>query len=219
MQLTITFAFELISLITVIFFAIKKRDKLLKFFVPFLFITVVVEFTGWWLTIHNGSWKFALYNVFTALEFIFYAILFFTYLNRPALKKVIRWFFPLFIAGFFINILFIQGLNKTFNNYIFLLGSFCILVFCCFYFYESIQSEKIEEQLSKQPFFWVTSGLLINYLGSVIINALFEYLTTNNLQFEGRNIYIIINNTLNVILYSSFCIAFYLCPDSSKTYS
>jgi hypothetical protein len=79
--------------------------------------------------------------------------------------------------------------------------------------------DKIDQQLSKQAFFWICSGLLIYYLGSVIINALFEYLRNNDLGEEGKKIYGTINHTLNVILYSSFCIAFFLCPNNKKTSS
>lgn len=218
MQLTVTFGFEVLSLIVAIFFYTRKRDKLLLYFIPFLLLTVIIEFTGWWWTVNGGRWKFAMYNIFTPIEFIFYASLFYIHFKNQLFKKIILWFYPLFILAFALNIGLIQGLNKTFNNYIFLLGSFCILVFCCFFFYESVLPDKIDQQLSRQPFFWVCSGLLINYLGSVIINALFEYLTSNDLQLEGKRIYIIINNSLNVILYSSFCIAFYLCPNNKKTY-
>jgi hypothetical protein len=115
-----------------------------------------------------------------------------------------------------LNMLFVQGFNKTFNTYTFLFGSFFIVVCCCCYFYESVLPDKIDQQLSKQPFFWISSGLLIFYLGSVIINALFEYLRSNDLQAQGVRIYGIINHSLNVILYTSFCIAFYLCRNNRK---
>jgi len=216
MELTVTFGFEIISLLIALFFYIQKRNKILKYFIPFLFLTVIVEFTGWWWTVHNGPWKFAMYNIFTPVEFLFYAFLFYIHLNKPIFKKIILFFSPVFILCTVLNMLWIQGINNTFNNYIFLLGSFCVVVFCCLYFYESVLPDKIDLQLSLQPFFWICSGLLINYLGSVIINALFEYLTSNDLQSEGRRIYITINNSLNVILYSSFCIAFYLCPNHKK---
>jgi hypothetical protein len=215
MQLTITFLFELIALICSIAFYLKKRHKLILWFMSFLLLTVLIEFTGWWLTIHHGKWKYAMYNIFTPIEFLFYAFLFYVHLKK--LKVLILVFYPFFIIATIFNTLFIQGINSTFNTYIFLLGSFCMVVFCCTYYYESVLPEKVDQQLSKQPFFWIVSGLLINYLGSVIINALFQYLTSNDLQVEGRRIYTIINNTLNVILYSSFCIAFFLCPNNKKT--
>jgi hypothetical protein len=97
------------------------------------------------------------------------------------------------------------------------LGSFFIVVFCLFYFYESILPDQINSKLSMQPFFWICIGLLLFYLGSVIINALFEYLRSNDLYKEGVRIYAIINQSLNVILYCSFSISFFLCRNNRKT--
>ncbi len=189
------------------------------YFIPFLFVTVVVEFLGWWWTYHFDVGKHGMYNLFTTVEFIFYTFLFYTHFTRRIFKTLSLIFIPVFILLSLLNILFMQGLNTTFNTYTFLVGSFFIVVFCCCFFYESVQPEKIDDQLSKQPLFWIASGLLIYYLGSVIINALFEYLRSNDLRDQGMRIYGIINKSLNVILYSSFCIAFYLCPNNRKTYS
>lgn len=189
------------------------------YFIPFLFLTAIVEIIGRWGQLPKDFGKYAMYNIFTSIEFLFYSYLFYIHLNKPALKKVPLFFIPVYIISVSLNILFIQGFNKTFHSYTFLLGSFFIVVFCCCFFYESVLPEKIDEQLSRQPFFWICCGLLIFYLGSVIINALFEYLKSNDLRVEGRRIYDLINRSLNVILYSSFCIAFYLCPDNRKKYS
>lgn len=216
MQLTISFFFEVLGLFSASILYYKKRNKLLLYFIPFLFITVSVEFTGWWLTVSKGFGKYILYNIFMILEFVFYSFLFKIHFKKRIFKKMILFFIPLFILLALLNALFIQGANKTFNTYAFLLGSFWIVVFCCCYFYESVLPEQIDQQLSQQPFFWICSGLLIYYLGSVIINALFEYLVRNDLLEEGQRIYKIINNSLNVILYSSFIISFFLCRNHKK---
>jgi hypothetical protein len=213
--------FEIIGLLTSLILYLKKRNKLLLYFIPFLVITVSVELVAWVLTSKNSvsgylSFRYAMYNIFTALEFLFYSFLFYIHLKKPVFKKIVYLFFPVYSILVLINFLFVQGLTKTFHTYTFLLGSFFLVVFCCLYFYESVQPDKVEDQLSKQPFFWISSGLLIYYLGSVIINALFQYLTTNDLRIEGQKIYSIINNSLNVILYSSFCIAFFLCRNHRK---
>lgn len=189
------------------------------YFIPFLFLTVAVELMGYGGTFYKGFGKFAMYNIFTTLEFVFYTFLFLMHLKTPLFKKITLLFIPLYLLAVVLNLAFIQGLNKTFHSYTFLLGSFFMVVFCCCFFYESVLPDQIDQQLSKQPFFWICSGLIIFYLGSVIINALFEYLISNDLQSEGKRIYNIINRSLNVILYSSFCIAFYLCPSHKKTYS
>jgi hypothetical protein len=214
----ISLSFETLSLLTAIVFYTQKRNKILLYFIPFLLLTVMVELIGWWITARKGSGKYALYNIFFTIEFIFYAFIFFLHLNNKTFKKIVLLFIPAFILAVLLNSFFIQGVNKTLA-YTSLIGSFFVVLFCCLFFYESILPDQIDQHLSKQPFFWICSGLLIFYLGSVIINALFEYLISNDLQEQGKRIYSIITHSLNVILYSTFCIAFYLCPNNKKTYS
>lgn len=215
MLFSIDLYFQIISLLVAIFLYTRKRNKIILYFIPFLLTTVLIELVGWWY-LSKVIRNYAMYNVFTTLEFLFYSMLFYQHFKKPVLKKMILVFVPTFIVLVVLNMLFVQGFNKTFNTYTFLLGSFFIVVCCCCYFYESVLPDKIDQQLSKQPFFWISSGLLIFYLGSVIINALFEYLRSNDLQAQGVRIYGIINHSLNVILYSSFCIAFYLCRNNKK---
>lgn len=219
MRFSFDFYFQILSLLTSIFYYFKRRNKIPQFFIPFLFLTVTVESFGIWGVFHEKFTKMAMYNVFTTLEFAFYSFLFYINFTKLIFKRLVLIFVPIFLITVSVNLTFIQGLNKTFHSYTFLLGSFFIVVFCCCFFYESVLPDNIDQQLSKQPFFWICSGLLIYYLGSVIINALFQYLVSNDLQLEGKRIYNTINRTLNVILYSSFCIAFYLCPSHKKTYS
>lgn len=209
--------FQILSLAFAIFFYTKTRDKIIKYFIPFLLLTVIVELLGTWFR-YKDIKNYWLFNIFTTIEFIFYSFLFYLHFRRPVFKKIALGFIPLLILCDAVNLAFIQG-TSYFHTYTFLLGSFFIVVFCCFFLYESILPEHINQHLSKQPFFWICIGLLIFYLGSVIINALFEYLRSNDLQREGVKIYGIINHTLNVLLYSSFSVAFYLCRNNRKTYS
>lgn len=217
MEAAIYLYFQILSLVLAIFFYAKTRDKIIKYFIPFLLLTVIVELVGTWFS-YKDIKNYWLYNIFTTIEFIFYSFLFYLHFRRLVFKKVALVLIPILILFDVVNLTFIQG-TKYFHTYTFLLGSFFIVVFCCFFLYESILPEHINQHLSKQPFFRICIGLLIFYLGSVIINALFEYLRSNDLQREGIKIYGIINHTLNVLLYSSFSVAFYLCRNNRKTYS
>ncbi len=219
MQFGINLYFESLALLSAFFLYLQKRNKIQLYFIPFLFLTVLIEFIGAFFSTnltYVQNVRFGMYNIFTTIEFLFYSFLFYIHFKKKYFKKLAIIFMPVFLSFSLLNILFIQGFNNTFNTYAFLVGSFFIVIFCCLFFYESVQPEKIDDQLSKQPFFWICSGLLIYYLGSVIINALFKYLTSNDLRTEGTKIYTIINNSLNVILYSSFCISFFLCRNHKK---
>lgn len=215
--LSISLVFEILSLLTAVICYLQKGNGLIRLFIPFLLLTVIVELLGRWAIYPKGLGKYGLYNLFTAVEFIFYGFVFFINLENKYFKQIVLFFLPFFTIAALLNLLFIQGLNKTFNSYTLVFGSFFIVIFCCFYFYESVSTDKIDLRLSRQPFFWISSGLLIFYLGSVIINALFQYLSSTEFKLEGIKIYTIINRSLNVILYTFFSIAFFLCPNNKKT--
>lgn len=201
---------------SIIFFNILKKHKL-GYFLPFLWITLVVEGLGLFFTL-RGVQNYMMFNIFTTFEFVFYAYLFYRHIETEWIRKTILFFIPIYVLAVTINLAFIQG-TQNFHSYTFLLGSFFIVTFCCLFFYESVLPEHLDTHLTKQPFFWVCTGLLLFYLGSVIINALFEYLRSFDMQEEGKRIYGIINQSLNVVLYSAFIFAFILCRNNSKTYS
>lgn len=208
-------------LFALLFFKDLKRQKGFIYFIPFLLVTVTIELIAKFVMGEHPSSRpvrFMMFNIFTASEFVFYSAIFLLHLNNVTLKKIIRLLIPTYLVLVIINILFIQGVN-SFHTYTFLLGSFFMVVYSCFFLYESILPESLNTNLSKQPFFWVCIGLLIFYLGSVIINALFEYLTSASLKAQGTEIYTTITNSLNVILYGSFSIAFILCRNNRKTSS
>jgi hypothetical protein len=208
---------EASSFFVCIFLYRTLKSSNLKYFLPFLLLTVVVELLGHW-SMSKGLRNYMMFNLFTSTEFVFYAFLFYKHFKQTGFKKAALFFIPFYILAVTLNITIIQGTNH-FHTYTFLLGSFFIVVFCCLFFYESVLPEQLENKLTKQPFFWVCTGLLLFYLGSVIINALFEYLRSFDMQEEGKRIYGIINQSLNVVLYSAFIFAFILCRNNNKTYS
>jgi hypothetical protein len=217
--MSVAFLFELIALFTAIFCYKDLKATKMVFFIPFLLLTVFVEFIGYLSVIYAVKEKnYWIYNIFTAVEFIFYAYLFVQYFKLPFLRKVALYFIPLIIVFSLTNYIFLQG-TEHFHTYTLLFGSFFLVLFCCCYFYEWVLPEQINQNLLKQPFFWVCVGLLLFYLGSVIINALYEYLRSSDMVEEGKHIYVLINRSLNVVLYSSFSISFILCRNNRKTSS
>jgi hypothetical protein len=198
----------------ILYKSVKKTA--LKYFLPFLVLTIIVELSGLWMNQH-GIKNYLLFNVFTTVEFVFYSFLFFKHYRKNKNKLLSLLFMPLYTLAVIINLIYFQGIDR-FHTYTFLLGSFFIVVFCCLFLYESVLPEYIESTLTKEPFFWVCTGLLLFYLGSVIINALFEYLRTFDMQIEGKKIYSTINQILNILLYTAFLISFIVCRNNNKTY-
>ncbi len=208
--------FELIALFTAIFCYKDLKATKMVYFIPFLLLTVFVEFVGHLSVIYTVQNKnYWIYNVFNVIEFTFYGYLFKQYFRLPFLRKIANFFIPLTILFSIVNFSFLQGTDH-FHTYTLLFGSFFVVLFCCCYFYEWVLPEQINQNLLKEPFFWVCVGLLLFYLGSVIINALYEYLRSSDMIEEGKHIYRLINRSLNVVLYCSFSISFILCRNNRK---
>jgi len=120
------------SIFLVCLFLYKKlKNTDLKYFLPFLLVTLVVELTGLWM-IGHGIRNYLLFNVFTTFEFIFYSFLFYKQFRKPIFKKLAIIFMPLYVIAVCINLYCYQGMNN-FHSYTFLLGSFFIVTFCCFF--------------------------------------------------------------------------------------
>jgi hypothetical protein len=186
------------------------------YFIPFLLLTVIVEFVGY-LSIVYGikNRNYWIYNIFNLIEFVFYAYLFASNFQLKLLRLLAYISMPILVIFSSINYLYIQGI-ENFHTYTLLLGSFFMVFFCCCFFYEWVLPEQITQNLLRQPFFWICVGLLLFYLGSVIINALFEYLRSSDMIQEGKRIYVFINRSLNIILYSTFSISFLICRKNRK---
>ncbi|MBY0482176.1 MAG: hypothetical protein K2Q21_12525, partial [Chitinophagaceae bacterium] len=152
--MSVPFLFELISLLTAIFCYKDLKATKMVYFIPFLLLTVFVEFIGYLSIFYNlGDKNYWIYNIFNIIEFIFYAFLFYQNLKIPVLKKTVLYFIPLIILFSVYNYVFLQGLDR-FHTYTLLFGSFFMVFFCCCYFYEWVLPEQITQNLLKQPFFW-----------------------------------------------------------------
>ncbi len=216
--MSIAFFFETLCLVVAIYCFKALKSTKMVYFIPFLLITVIVEFIGFLsISIKDKQQNYWLYNIFTAFEFLFYAYMFSENFKLPILRKFSFAFMPILVLFSVFNYQYLQGPDH-FHTYTLLLGSFFIVFFCCCYFYEWVLPEQITQNLLKQPFFWICVGLLLFYLGSVIINALYEYLRSSDMDKEGRRIYSFINRSLNVILYSSFITSFLICKNNRKAY-
>jgi ABC-type dipeptide/oligopeptide/nickel transport system permease component len=74
-------------------------------------------------------------------------------------------------------------------------------------------------ELSKHPYFWTAAGLLIFSLGTLVVLGMNQFIRINNLTIVNKALYRTIMPVLNVILYSSYSYAFYLCARMKKSYS
>jgi hypothetical protein len=184
-----------------------KENRLppLTFFPFFLLLTALIEYYGWRQSLKNHN-TILLYNFFSLFEFIFY-LLFFTYLfNKPVIKKIILLVTALYFAITIINIFLLQGIN-TFHTYTYILGCILIVVFSIVYFYLLFRFPETGK-LTKNPFFWIVTGLMFFHTCSFSYMGLQNFITETMKQYNWELFFV--QDILNVLLYTLFSIGF-LC--------
>lgn len=190
-------------LVSLVFYQRNRDLDYLRWFPMFLFVSLSVEAYAIYVWYIGGN-TVRMYNFFSFFEFIFYLFIFYKIIRTPKAKKVIVIAGVAFAVTDLINIFFLQGIDR-FHTVTYSLGCLLIIAFSIFYFFELFRLPKFIS-LTREPAFWIVSGLLFFYCCS------FPYFALSGL-LEGVAPFIMNNfdkiiSILNTLLYSLFTIAF-----------
>ena len=198
---------ELLSAVICTISVIHRPSPINRWFVLFLWITVVIELLGK-LTTSMPAVKIPMYNFFNGAEFVFY-MLFFKQTAEKKISKQILWLgINSFLSFFLINLLFFQGLY-VYNNHTHTIGSILIIITCVVLFYDISSSETEHYYSFKWSFLYIISGILIFYSGNIFNTSLLNYVAKQDVE-KAIKFYKLINHSLNIFLYSSFTVSFVL---------
>ena len=177
----------------------------LRMFAFFLFITVVVEFFGYYLSFHHRT-NIELYDLFGVFEFSFYFWFLRMVIRNSVAKKIILGLLLIYPIFSLINIFLIQGVS-SFPTVTYATGCLIIVIMTVYYFFELFMLPR-GTHLFRDPLFWICFGLLLFYCCSFPIFGLSNFLAKAT-WFKPRFLGILLD-LVNILLYSSFTIAF-LC--------
>lgn len=198
----------LIALDFIIGTIMYQRIKLnfIRWFIPFLAITLIVETAGYFQLVSINGSNHWWYNIYTALEFLFFSLVFYEVIEKKATKRTIKFSATLFLLCFLINIFWIQGWNH-FHTITYRAGSLIIICWCFFYFRELMKSETLKTPLYS-PMFWISTGLLFFYAGFFFYINAFDFIAYTKIK-EYISLFRFFSNFLNVFLYSFILIGIY----------
>lgn len=202
--LSIQIYFELAALLTSIIFWYKLRHTKLRWLMHYLFFIVVIELTGRYIRTELKQPNAWLFNISVPVEFLFYGFIVRLHFERKLFKTVAEYFVILFFLFSLGNLLLIQGFYR-FNTNILKVGSFSMIVLCCFYFVELVSKEG-RVNLLREPMFWLTTGILLFNTGEFFYTLFSDYLIKNHLDTTRRT-FASINNKLIWVLYTCISIA------------
>jgi len=204
----------LIGIILSSFLFLKKDDSpYLKYFAPFLFLTLFIELLCLHLA-NNAIHTISIASSFNIIEVCFYMWVLGNIIKSKKIKKTITFMLIVFPILSIINLFFFQGIHN-YNTITFSVGCLILIFLSIYYFYELFKLQHAV-RLSTDPGFWICTGLLFFYCCSFPV-----YVSINiikNFSNELGHIITFVLAILNVILYSLFCIAF-LCKIRIRKYS
>lgn len=194
----ITFLQFIAAIIASIYFE-KYRKSSEKYFVFFLWFTFLIEITASIIKSNYPNTVSWLYNVYSFVSVGFYFYWYYEILKTKHLRIAVIVFSVLFV--FITTLAYV--LPEEFKNrgYAFVVGSIGLLVLILFHFYQLLNSNEvlvIKHKLS----FWISTGLLLFYVGIIPLVLLSKTLTISPLSN------VIIKISLNIILYGCYIIGF-----------
>lgn len=188
------------------------KSPLLKLFSFFLLFLLLGELFGmaWskWIWSKTGftrsnQW---FYNFFHAGTYSFYLYFFYKVLSVRYLKRWVQVMGAVYLMFVIYNLSFWQGVYQ-FNSYTELFSCFIMIFLSIAYYYQLLHAKEIIV-LSRDPFFWISTGVLTYHLGSMMGLFLINVMNAISLD-KARDIHLIIG-FCGILMYLNFTVAF-LC--------
>ena len=210
--------FQYLALFSAIFYYRSLKIYKAGAMLPLLLIVCFIETANITLKHYGFTNNHFLYNLYSLLCTPIYFYVFYSFLNIPATLQKTYFYTGLCISLLLVyNFFFFEGIFK-FNTLSIILMQFCTILLSVFLLFKLAVSENYII-LSRHPYFWIAAGLLIFSLGTLVVLGMNQYIRIHNLTIVNKTLYKTIMPVLNVILYSSYSYAFYLCAQMRKSYS
>lgn len=178
------------------------KSTIFRWLVIFLLLIVLVEITGRYYSsvlYKPNAW---LYNFSVPLEYLFFVWLLSAHYRSNVFKKIAFGFIVCF-SIFSVLQIFVIGKLLVFNGVFLKIGSFSMLVFCCFYFIDFLKAEVPINPVT-EPMFWIASGLFLFNAGEFLYVFLSDFLFSD--WKKSKDIIRKINNNLIILLYITIAV-------------
>ena len=168
-----------------------------KYFLFFLWYTFFMDLTGVFMDYNSVDNSF-IYEIFTVSSFLFYFYWYYLILKSKIFRKITVLLTAIFIVMTVVTFT-ISSLSG--QGYAFSTGAIGILMLTIFHFYQLLNGDEVLNVKYKLSF-WISTALLLFYLGIIPLILLSKYLDIKGLS---NNIILL---SLNIILYGCYIIGF-----------
>jgi len=122
-----------------------------------------------------------LYNIHSVVRFICFS-LFFYYSDKVYSRKIVIIVALLFASFVIVNFAFFENFFNydSFSSTLFIVESFCLLIFCLLYYLHELNSES--ERITSTKKFWLVTGLSTYVVINFFVFLFYEPLLLQNFQ-------------------------------------
>ncbi len=147
----------------------------------------------------SNQWFYTIFHFFT---YLFYLWFYLNILKLPRIRKTVRVFLVIYVLGAVLNFLFVQGPVQL-NTFTDLMACFMMVFMSIAFYYQLIHASEFL-RLQEQPVFWISTGLLIYHLGSMM--GLFLINVMNAISEEKALDILLIIQISAILMYVSYAI-------------
>ncbi len=137
----------------------QNKIRYLKYFPPFLLLTLAVEIAAYIIALKYGNNQF-LFNFFSVIGFTFYFFILHEGITNKVVKKIILTVMILYVPYALYSIFFVNGMF-IFHSISFGIGAVLILIFCVYYLKWQFFATPFEVNIMRDPLVFICLGLLI----------------------------------------------------------
>jgi hypothetical protein len=195
-----TYFLPLVELIAAIFATVyfkKYSESNEKYFLYFLWFTFLIDLTGVCLD-YNAINNSFIYEIYTVSSFLFYFYWYYLILKSKIFRKITFLLATIFIV---MTVITLAVTSLSGQGYAFSTGAIGILMLTIFHFYQLLHGDEVLNVKYKLSF-WISTALLLFYLGIIPLILLSKYLKIKGLSYN------IIIFSLSIILYGCYIIGF-----------
>lgn len=210
--------FQYLGLLTALLYYRGLRAWSLGMMLPLLLFVCIIETLAANYRAFGMTTNVPFYNIYLAISPVFYFILFQKMLRlrnrhlRLYLLAVAATMIFVVYDYFFIE----PGRVNVYTTVVTLIEqlvlSFMVLAML-------VTDDSRPVQLVHEPYFWIAGAILLFTLVTIVIQGLQPYIYRSGLLLAGKPVYKVIMPIVNVVFYSCYTYAIYLCQKHRATFS
>lgn len=177
-----------------------------RLFIPFMILTVSIEWVGWYSQKFAPNHSNALpYNIYLIISTSFLLWFLSNYEYLAKVRKMIWYVIFVFVGFCIINMCFFEGFSK-YNSISETVADLLLAIVSCYLMYSMFKNPKYENLL-KSGYLWLAIGILNYSMGSALLYNFYDLLFKLN-EMSGIKIAKYLNFSLAILLYSCMSISF-----------